>query len=54
MDSGTIPVIKLDIDSGKFYRVTETGDWLDLAICTNHKQSPFPHMGYYIELITFT
>lgn len=30
LDSGTIPVIKLDIDSGKFYRVTETGDWLIL------------------------
>ncbi len=30
LDSGTIPVIKLDIDSGKFYCVTETGDWLIL------------------------
>ena len=28
--SGVIPVIKLDIDSSKFYRVTKTGDWLIL------------------------
>ncbi len=30
LDSGTIPVIKLDIDTNKFYRVTETGEWLIL------------------------
>ena len=30
LHSGAVPVIKLDIDSNKFYRVTETGDWLIL------------------------
>lgn len=30
LDSGIIPIIKLDTDSNKFYRVTETGDWLIL------------------------
>lgn len=30
LNSGTVPVIKLDIESNKFYRVTETGDWLIL------------------------
>ena len=28
LESGTIPVIKLDLDSNRFYRVTETGDCL--------------------------
>lgn len=30
LDSGVIPVIKLDIGRNKFYRMTETGDWLIL------------------------
>ena len=30
LDSGSVPVIKLDIGSSKFYRVTETDDWLIL------------------------
>ena len=30
LDSGIIPVIKVDIDQDKYYRVTESGDWLIL------------------------
>lgn len=30
LDSGIIPVIKIDMDNSKYYRVTETGDWLIL------------------------
>lgn len=30
LDSGTIPVIKIDTENDKYYRVTETGAWLIL------------------------
>lgn len=30
LDSGAIPVIKLAIDSNKFYHMTKTDDWLIL------------------------
>ena len=30
LDSGAIPVLKVDTESNKYYRVTETGDWLIL------------------------
>lgn len=30
LDSGIVPVIKLDLDGDKLYRVTETGDWMIL------------------------
>lgn len=30
LDSGIIPVIKVDTENSKYYRVTETGDWLIL------------------------
>lgn len=30
LDSGIIPVIKVDTEKKKYYRVTETGDWLIL------------------------
>lgn len=30
LDSGIVPVIKLDTDRNRFYRVTEAGDWLIL------------------------
>lgn len=30
LDSGVIPVIKVDTTKNKYYRVTETGDWLIL------------------------
>lgn len=29
-DSGIIPIIKIDIEHNKYYRVTETGEWLIL------------------------
>ena len=31
LDSGVIPVLKIDIENDKYYRVTETGDWLILS-----------------------
>ena len=30
LDSGVIPVLKVDTEKKKYYRVTETGDWLRL------------------------
>ncbi len=30
LESGRIPVLKVDMDRDKYYRVTETGDWLIL------------------------
>ena len=30
LDSGLIPVLKLDTATNKYYRVTETGDWVIL------------------------
>lgn len=30
LDSGVIPVIKVDVEKDKYYRVTENGDWLIL------------------------
>lgn len=30
LDSGIIPVIKVDTERGKYYRVTDSGDWLIL------------------------
>lgn len=30
LDSGIIPVIKIDTENNKYYRVTDTGDWLIL------------------------
>ena len=30
LDSGVIPVMKIDTKNSKYYRVTETGDWLIL------------------------
>ena len=31
LDSGVIPILKVDTESNKYYRVTESGDWLILA-----------------------
>ena len=30
LESGVIPILKVDTEKNKYYRVTETGDWLIL------------------------
>lgn len=40
LDSGIIPIIKVDTERKKYYRVTETGDWLILPYEEENSRTP--------------